>query len=47
LIPEGGPGKLSSVRARVEELTFGTGEYAIVLRGVLRRSEEAANVTAD
>jgi hypothetical protein len=30
----------SSVRARVEELTFGTGEYAIVLRGVLRRTEE-------
>lgn len=31
----------SSVRARVEEITFGTGEYAIVLRGVLRRVEEA------
>jgi hypothetical protein len=30
----------SSVRARVEELTFGTGEYAVVLRGVLRRVEE-------
>jgi len=28
------------VRARVEELTFGTGEYAVVLRGVLRRVEE-------
>jgi len=30
----------STVRARVEELTFGTGEYAVVLRGVLRRVEE-------
>ena len=30
----------STVRARVEELTFGTGEYAVVLRGFLRHVEE-------
>ena len=30
----------SSVKARVEELTFGTGEYAVVLRGFLRHVEE-------
>ena len=36
-----------SVRVRIEELTFGTGEYAVVLRGVLRRPEEAEDVSVD
>ena len=29
----------ATVKARIDELTFETGEYAIVLRGVLRRPE--------
>ena len=37
----------SNVRARVEELTFGTGEYAVVLRGVLRRGEVAEDSPSD
>lgn len=36
-----------TVKARVEELTFGTGEYAVVFRGVLRRPDGVEEVPHD
>ena len=34
----------ASVNARVEEITFDTGEYAIVLRGVLKAEDAGDNL---
>jgi hypothetical protein len=36
-----------TVKARVEELTFETGEYAVVFRGVLRRPDGAEEAPHD